>query len=128
MPILVLLNALITHCKRPCWSNCTTCVAKTKTTTEVPSCCLKMSTVLENSTQETDVILANTKHCNGTTDDEETACYFIKNLSMSSDIIGITKEKCTTDSNSEGVETTAKCFVQFVEERTTIYWHVYCSY
>ena len=74
------------------------------------------------------MILASTKHCNWTTDGEEATCYFIKNLSLSSDILGITKEKCITDCSSEGVETTAKCFVQFVEVGTTIYRRGYCLY
>jgi hypothetical protein len=57
---------------------------------------------------ETSVTLASTKHCNGITEDEETTYYFIKNLSLSSDITGFTKEMCVTDCSSEGVETTAK--------------------
>ena len=59
---------------------------------------------------------------------KKTTFYFIKNLSVSSDIIGITKEKYITDCGSEGVEGTATCFVQFVEEGNTVYWHGYSLY
>jgi hypothetical protein len=38
----------------------------------------------------------------------------------------ITKEKCINDCSSEGVEMTAKGYVQYVEEGTTVYWNVYC--
>ena len=49
-------------------------------------------------------------------------------MSVSSDIISITKEKCITDCGSEGVERAATCFVHLVEEVSAIYCQGYCLY